>query len=67
MSADCSVCYDIGIIKPGEKKEIYICVLVGENSNLSDLEDEIDRIKRIDFAKEYVSVKSYWRKYVKGT
>ena len=65
MSADCSVCYDIGIIKPGEKKEIYICVLVGENSNLSDLEDEIDRIKRIDFAKEYVSVKSYWRKYVK--
>ena len=42
-----------------------MCLLVGENTNISDLEDEIERIKRIDFAKEYASVKSYWIKYVK--
>ena len=65
MSADCSISYNLGVIKPGEKKEICICILVGENTNISDLEDEIERIKRIDFAKEYASVKSYWIKYVK--
>ena len=65
MSADCSVCYDLGIIKPNEKKELYLCVMVGDNNNVSDLEDEIDRIKRIDFVKEYTNVKSYWRKYVR--
>ena len=65
MSADCSVCYDLGIIKTNEKKELYLCVMVGDNNNVSDLEDEIDRIKRIDFVKEYTNVKSYWRKYVR--
>ena len=65
MSADCSVCYNIGVLKPGEKKEIYINVMLGENTNISKIEDEIKRIKRIDFEKEYVNVKSYWRKYVK--
>ena len=66
MSPNCSICYDLGLLKPGEKKEIYICVTVGENTNISKIEDEIERIRRIDFEKEYINVKSYWRKYVKS-
>lgn len=66
MSADCSICYDLGILKPGEKREIDICILVGENDNVSKVEDEIERIKRLDFNKEYTNIKSYWRKYVKA-
>ncbi len=65
MSKDSSIAYDIGIIKPGEKKELQICILIDENKNISDIEDEIERIKKIDFEKEYVNTKTFWRKYVK--
>lgn len=65
MSKDSSIAYDIGLIKPGEKKELQICILIDENKNISDIEDEIERVKRIDFEKEYINTKSYWRKYVK--
>ena len=65
MSKDSSICYDMGTIKPQEKKTLEICVTIGENKNISQIEDEIDRIKRIDFNKEYTNTKSYWRKYVK--
>lgn len=65
MSKDTSIAYEIGIIKPGEKKELEICIVIDENKNVSDVEDEIERVKRIDFDKEYMNTKSYWRKYVK--
>jgi len=65
MSKDTSIAYEIGTIKPGEKKELEICIAIDENKNVSDIEDEIERIKRIDFEKEYMNTKSYWRKYVK--
>ena len=66
MSKDTSIAYEIGDIKPGEKKEIQICIYIDENRNISDMEDEVERIKRIDFEKEYLNTKSYWRKYVKA-
>lgn len=65
MSKDSAIAYEIGLIKPGEKKELQICVLIDENKNISDIEDEIERVKRIDFEKEYINTKSYWRKYIK--
>lgn len=65
MSKDASICFDIGTIKPQEKKVLDICVLVDENKNISAMEDEIDRITKIDLNKEYVNTKTYWRKYVK--
>lgn len=65
MSKDASIAYNIGLIKPGEKREIQIAILIDENKNISDIEDEVERIKKIDFDKEYINTKSYWRKYVK--
>ena len=65
MSKDTSIAYDIENLKPGDKKEIQIAIFIDENKNISDMEDEIERIKRIDFEKEYVNTKSYWRKFVK--
>ncbi len=65
MSPEGSVCYDIGVLEPGHKKEIYILCTIGENTNISRMEEEIDRIKRIDYVKEYNNVKAYWRKYVR--
>lgn len=66
MSKDSSIAYDIGVIRPQEKKVIDICILIDENKNISALEKEIDRITKIDLNKEYVRTKSYWRKYVKA-
>ena len=65
MSKDSSIAYEIGNIKPGEKKELQIVILIDENKNISDIEDEIERVTRIDFEKEYINTKAYWRKYVK--
>ena len=66
MSKDSSISYDLGIIRPNEKKVIEICILIDENKNVSQIEDEVERIKKIDLGKEYTNVKSYWRKYVKS-
>ena len=66
MSKDSSICYDLGVIKPNEKKTIEIAILIDENKNVSDIENEIERIKKLDLNKEYTSTKSYWRKYVKA-
>ena len=52
MSKDSSISYDLGIIKPQEKKILEICILIDENRNLSDMEDEIDRVTKIDLDKE---------------
>lgn len=65
MSNDSSICYDLGVIRPQEKKMLEICITIGENKNLSEIEKEIERIKKIDFNKEYMNTKAYWRKYVK--
>ena len=67
MSKDSSISYDIGLIKPEEKKSIDICICIEEpKKTISELEEKIERIKKIDFQKEYSNAKSYWRKYVKS-
>lgn len=66
MSKDSSISYEIGIIKPEEKKEIEICIVIDENKKSMRLfEEEIERIRKIDLNKEYMNTKSYWRRYVK--
>ena len=65
MSKDSSICFDLGVIKPQEKKTIEICIAIEENINISEMENEVERIKKIDLNKEYTNTKAYWRKYVK--
>ena len=49
MAKDSSISYDIGIIEPGEKKEIEICILIDENKKtMQAVEDEIERVRKID-------------------
>ena len=66
MSKDSSIAYKVGIIRPGQKQELQICISIDENKNISDIDNEIERSKRIDFEKEYINTKTYWRKYVKN-
>lgn len=66
MAKDASVAFDLGTIKPKEKVELEVCILIGENKNVSEIEKEIERIKKIDLEKEYIDTKAYWRKYEKA-
>ena len=66
MSNDSSIAYEIGTIKPNEKKTIEICMIIQEPpNNMADFEKEIERIRRIDLHSEYNKTKNYWNKYVK--
>ena len=66
MTKDSSIDFKIGTLKPNEKKEFEICILINDNKKtISEVEHEVERIKKIDFAKEYTQTKTYWRKYVK--
>ena len=66
MSNDSSIAYEIGVLKPKEKKTFEICIILQDQpENMADFEKEIERIRRIDFGSEYSKTKSYWRKYIK--
>ncbi len=67
MSSDSSISYDLGIIKPNEKRVFEVYVLVqNQPEQMSELEKEIERIKKIDTQTEYTKTKNYWRKYLKA-
>lgn len=66
MSKDSAISYEIGTLKPGDKKEIEIIIYVEENkTGLNELEKNIERIKKIDFKTEEENVRKYWKKYLK--
>lgn len=67
MSKDSSISYDLNVLKPQEKRTIEICIAVSEKKkNMVFVEDEVERLKKIDLDKEYAITKTYWRKYVKN-
>lgn len=68
MSHDSSVSYNIGVLKPNEEKVVEIYIYINDNSKiykLDDIEDKVDKIRKIDFEKELINTKKYWNKYVK--
>ena len=69
MSSDSSISYDIGTLKPNEEKSIDIIIYINnnlQNFNMSDLENEIERLKRVDIDKLEQGTQKYWEKYVKS-
>ena len=67
MSADSSLCYQLGTIKPGEKKELVIYMCIDKNEKLDEeaLEKKIHTLQKMDINKECNTVEKYWRKYLK--
>lgn len=66
MSANSSISYDLGILKPNETREFELYIFIEDSKiGLDNLEKTIDRIRKIDFKTEYEAVKKYWKKYVK--
>lgn len=65
-SFDSSISYNIGNLKPGQEAEIEIIMSIYENSkNSKDIEDEIIRLKKVDFNKHLDGTEKYWKNYLK--
>jgi len=66
MSADSSISYNLGTLKPNESKEFELYIYIEDNKNgLEAIEKTVERIRKLDFRTEYDSVKKYWKKYLK--
>lgn len=68
MSHDSSISYDIGKLSPKEEKTIEIYIWINdnkENYKQDEIEEKIEKLRKIDFDKELINTKKYWNKYVK--
>lgn len=65
MCATSAISYDLGTVKPGETREfcLYMYISSGYNS-LTEVQEEINKVRRIDVNKEIQKIIKYWRKFV---
>ena len=69
MSPDSAIEYDLGVLKPGEEKLFNLYIHISDNGKknlMNDLDQEIERFRKIDLKKELDDTKKYWRKYLKA-
>ena len=67
MSEDSAISYNIGILKPGDQKDFYIGIYIKNNKELKkaeEMEEEIDRLTKLEINKEYNQTKKYWKNYL---
>ena len=67
IGSDVAICYEIGIIKPGESKEIEIFIYLNNNNEKNKTEEllqDINKIRKINVKKELEKTIEYWNKYV---
>ena len=68
LSKDSSISYKIKTLKPGEETVFNLYLYVNDNdkkSITSDLENEIERIRKIDVRDILENCKKYWQKQIK--
>lgn len=68
MAEDSAICYDIGMIHPGETKQIDIYVYINDNKEIyrtDDILKNVEKIKTINIEKEEKQVREYWQEFVK--
>ncbi len=69
MANDSAVSFDIGMLKPGESKEIEIFIHINENNEkykFDEIIEETEKIRKTDTKKEQESTKKYWEEFVKN-
>jgi len=69
MSPVAAASYNLGTLKPNETREFSICIFVSDNKEtkrVEDIENQIDKIRKLDIEKELQNTKKYWKKYVKS-
>ena len=64
MSSDSSISYNIGVIKPGEEAKINFIIAVYDSRNtLEEIEEENNRLKKIEISKKYMKGVFYYFRY----
>ncbi len=67
MSNDSAISYDLGTLQPGDQIDFNVFIYIENNKTQSGsefIEEEIEKLKRLDVAKEYMAAKKYWRNYL---
>ena len=67
MSHDSAISYDIGLIKPGEEKNINIYIYIKKYKQgdlVDDIQKTIEKIKKLDVDNKIEETSKYWKKYV---
>ncbi len=67
MSSDSGISYSVGLLKPGEEREIDIFVYISKNKEfhlITGIDDEIARIKKLNTNKLLNETISFWREYI---
>jgi oligosaccharide amylase len=68
MSSVSGISYNIGNLKPNEQVEFSLFIYINDNlkeSLISDLDSEIEHIRKLDVDKELDETKKYWQRFVK--
>lgn len=68
MAKDSAVSFNVGILKPGETKEIEIFIYINNNrekAKFDEIIEDVEKIKKIDVKKELANTEKYWKEYVK--
>lgn len=68
LSNNSSLCYECKTLKPGEESIFSLCVYLNDNGKKSipvELENELERIKKLDLKVELEHCKKYWKKQIK--
>lgn len=69
MANDSAVSFDIGMLKPGESKEIEIFIHINENNKkykFDEIIEEIEKLRKTDTKRELENTKKYWEEFVKS-
>ncbi len=65
MSQNSAISYDLGVLKPGEKREFtLIMYLKYDDGNISEVSEKITKLRKINIDKEIEKVDKYWNKYL---
>ncbi len=68
LSPNSAISYDLKEIKPGEEAHITLYIMINDNEKnnvFSELESEIERIRKIDVKDIFNECQKYWEKFVK--
>lgn len=64
MSENSAISYNLGVLKPGERKEFSLIVFLKyDEGNISEVIEKIDKLRKVNVDKEIEKVDKYWNKY----
>ena len=66
MSSDAAISYNLGTLKPNEKKEfsLIMCMQYDVDKDIETIKEKVDELKNIDINKELTKIKNSWKRFL---